>query len=71
MEQQDCMSLAPTGVYGQCRHGNTTNTGMEEGFLDLTTSVKVALKETEKKSSLRNQCIVESLGHANTMERAH
>ena len=35
-EQQDCTSLAPTGVYGQCRHGNTTNTSTEEGFAELT-----------------------------------
>ena len=35
-EQQDCMSLAMTGVYGQCRYGNTTKTGLVEGFTDLT-----------------------------------
>ena len=36
MKQQDFMSLAPIGVYGQFRHGNTTKTGMEEGFSEIT-----------------------------------
>ena len=35
-EQQDCMLLAPIGVYGQFQHGNTTKTGMLEGFAELT-----------------------------------
>ena len=36
MEQQDCMLLALTGVYGKCRYGNTTNTGTVDGFIELT-----------------------------------
>ena len=70
-EQQDCMSLALTGVYGQCQHGNTTNTVKEEGFSDLTHHVRVALKESEQNSSLRNRCTMESLGHGKAVERAH
>ena len=35
-KQQDCMSLAPTSVYGQCRYGNTTKTGTVEGFVEST-----------------------------------
>ena len=35
-EQQDCMSLALIGVYGQFQHGNTTKTGTEEVFSELT-----------------------------------
>ena len=36
MEKQDCMSLDLRGVYGQCQYGNTTKTGIEEGFVELT-----------------------------------
>ena len=35
-KQQDCMLLAPIGVYGQLQHGNTTKTGTKDGFADLT-----------------------------------
>ena len=35
-EQQDCMPLDLTSVYGQFRHGNTTKTRTVEGFAKLT-----------------------------------
>ena len=36
MEQQDCMLLAMECVYGKFWYGNTTKTGMVEGFADFT-----------------------------------
>ena len=32
MEQHNCMSLAPIGVYGKCQYGNTTNSCTMEFF---------------------------------------
>ena len=35
-EQENCMPLAPTSVYGEGVYGNPTNTAMVEGFHALT-----------------------------------
>ena len=45
-EHQYYMSLALTGVYGQCRHGNTTKTGMVEVevFSELTHQCESCIK---------------------------
>ena len=43
-KQQYCISLAPIGVYGQCRHGNTTKTTMVEGFADLNHQCKSCIE---------------------------
>ena len=36
MDQKNCMSLAPETLYGKGQYGNTTKTGMVEGFSKLT-----------------------------------
>ena len=46
-EQEDCVPLAPTSVCGQCRRGNTANTGSGEVFAELTHQCEIALKEIE------------------------
>ena len=53
-EQQGCMPLALAGVYGQFQHGNTTKTGTEEGFSELTHQCESCIKETKQNPSLQN-----------------
>ena len=40
MEQRNCMSFAPTGVYGKCWYVNTTNSCMMDFFAKLTHQCK-------------------------------
>ena len=35
-KQKNCMTFAPANINGKGQHGNPTNTGMVEGFAELT-----------------------------------
>ena len=50
MEQQDCMPLDLTIMYGQCCYGNTTNTGMMEGFAVLTHQCESCIEGNKAKT---------------------
>ena len=70
-EEQYCIPLALTSVYGKCWYGNTTKTRTVEGFQTWPTNARVVLKEIEQNPILWNRCTMKSIGHENMKERSH